>query len=56
MGNEEDAKIDFALPAYDLGTSTVGKSVRIPWTKFAQPSWAKNQISTEEVVKKTGFG
>lgn len=52
MGNEEDAKIDFALPAYDLGTSTVGKSVRIPWTKFAQPSWAKNQISTEEVVKK----
>lgn len=52
MGDEEDAKIGFALPAYDLGKSSTGKTVRIPWSKFAQPSWGKVEISTEEAVKK----
>ncbi len=52
MGNEEDAKIDFALPAYDLGKSSTGKTVRIPWSKFVQPSWGKVKISMEDAVKK----
>ena len=52
MGDEEDAKVDYALPAYDLGKASTGKSVYIPWSKFAQPSWGKVKISTEEAVKK----
>jgi len=52
MGDEEDAKVDYALPAYDLGKASTGKSVYIPWSKFTQPSWGKVKISTEEAVKK----
>lgn len=52
MGDEEDAKVDYALPAYDLGKASTGKSAYIPWSKFTQPSWGKVKISTEEAVKK----
>lgn len=52
MGDEEDAKVGYALPAYDLGKAATGKSAYIPWSKFAQPSWATVKISTEEAVKK----
>ena len=52
LGEEMDKKIGYALPAYDLGKSTTGKTVRIPWSKFAQPSWAKvdQLISIEEAI------
>ena len=54
LGDEEDAKIGYALPAYELAKSAIGKTVRIPWSKFAQPSWVKGdqQISMNEAVKK----
>ena len=54
LGDEEDAKIGYALPAYELGKSAIGKTVRIPWSKFAQPGWVKGdqEISMNEAVKK----
>ena len=53
LGDEMDKKIGYALPAYDLGKSSTGKYASIPWSKFAQPSWAKDDqlISMDEAVK-----
>lgn len=53
LGEEMDKKIGYALPAYDLGKSSIGgKYVVIPWSKFAQPSWAKGDqiISIDEAI------
>ena len=52
LGDANDAKIGYANPAYDMGKSATGKSVDVPWAKFAQPSWAKadQSISIEEAV------
>lgn len=54
LGDEEDAKIGYALPAYDLGKSPTAKTILIPWSKFAQPNWVKSsqEISMDEAVKK----
>ena len=51
LGEEMDKKIGYALPAYDLGKST-GKYASIPWSKFAQPVWAKGDqiISIDEAI------
>lgn len=52
LGEEMDKKIGYALPAYDLGKSPTGKYASIPWSKFAQPSWAKGDqiISIDEAI------
>ena len=52
LGDANDAKIGYANPAYDMGKSATGKSVDVPWAKFAQPSWAKadQSISIDEAV------
>ena len=52
LGEEMDKKIGYALPAYDLGKSSTGKYASIPWSKFAQPGWAKDDqiISIEEAI------
>jgi hypothetical protein len=52
LGEEKDAELGYALPAYDLGKSPTGKYASIPWSKFAQPSWAKADqlISIEEAI------
>lgn len=52
LGDANDAKIGYANPAYDLGKSATGKTADVPWSKFAQPSWAKadQSISIDEAV------
>ena len=52
LGEEKDAELGYALPAYDLGKSPTGKYVSIPWSKFAQPVWAKGDqiISIDEAI------
>ena len=52
LGEEKDAELGYALPAYDLGKSAFGKTVNIPWSKFAQPVWAKGDqiISIDEAI------
>ncbi|SHL35360.1 hypothetical protein SAMN05720487_11237 [Fibrobacter sp. UWT2] len=52
LGEEMDKKIGYALPAYDLGKSSTGKYASIPWSKFAQPVWAKGDqiISIDEAI------
>ena len=52
LGDANDAKIGYANPAFDMGKSATGKSVDVPWAKFAQPSWAKadQSISIDEAV------
>lgn len=52
LGEEMDKKIGYALPAYDLGKSSTGKYASIPWSKFAQPGWAKGDqiISIDEAI------
>ncbi len=52
LGEEMDKKIGYALPAYDLGKSAFGKYASIPWSKFAQPVWAKGDqiISIDEAI------
>ena len=53
LGEEMDKKIGYALPAYDLGKSSTGsKYASIPWSKFRQPSWAKDDqiISIDEAI------
>ena len=52
LGDDNDAKIGYANPAYDLGKSATGKTADVPWSKFAQPSWAKadQSISIDEAV------
>jgi predicted RNA-binding protein with PUA-like domain len=52
LGAEEDARIGYALPAYDLSASPAAKTVYIPWSKFAQPNWTRVEISIAEAVKK----
>lgn len=52
LGDANDAKIGYANPAYELGKSATGKTADVPWSKFAQPSWAKadQSISIDEAV------
>ena len=53
LGDATDAKIGYANPAYDLGKSaTAVKTANVPWSKFAQPSWAKadQSISIDEAL------
>jgi len=52
LGDANDAKIGYANPAYDLGKSATGKTVDVPWSKFAQPTWAKadQTISIDEAI------
>lgn len=52
LGDATDAKIGYANPAYDLGKASTAKTADVPWSKFAQPSWAKadQTISIDEAL------
>lgn len=50
LGDATDAKIGYANPAFDVGKSSTGTMKDVPWSKFAQPSWAKTEISITDAV------
>ena len=52
LGEEEDARLGYALPAVDLPKFATGTHKDFPWEKFVQPSWAQVKISMDEAVTK----
>lgn len=53
LGDAMDASIGYANPSVDAKKATSGNVVDVPFSKFAQPSWAKadQKIEITEAVK-----
>ena len=54
LGDDNDSKIGYANPFVEAKKAASGNVVDVPWSKFAQPSWAEagQKISIDEAVTK----